>query len=213
MDDLPWSDVHNPWSDPMNPERRPAVQPIGPVNALYPMPTTLVGALVNGKPNFLAVAHVGILNHGSPQYLSIGLGKVHYTNAGIHENRAFSICLPSEDLMVQTDYCGLVTGKNTDKAVLFDVFYGGLQTAPMIRQCPVNMELRLHQVLDFPTHDIFIGELVQTHADEAVLVEGRIDLAKVRPLLFDMASKKYWTLGSPAGDCWSAGKSLKTKGK
>ena len=36
---------------------------IGPVNALYPMPTTLVGATVNGKPNFLAVAHVGIMNH------------------------------------------------------------------------------------------------------------------------------------------------------
>ena len=53
------------------------MQPIGPVNALYPMPTTLVGAMVNGKPNFLAVAHVGILNHGTPQYLSIGLsGKI-----------------------------------------------------------------------------------------------------------------------------------------
>jgi len=49
------------------------MKPIGPVNTLYPMPTTLVGATVNGKPNFLAVAHVGILNHGSPQYLSIGL--------------------------------------------------------------------------------------------------------------------------------------------
>jgi flavin reductase (DIM6/NTAB) family NADH-FMN oxidoreductase RutF len=37
-----------------------------------------------------------------------------------------------------------------------------LETAPVIGQCPVNMELRLHDVLDFPTHDIFIGELVQT---------------------------------------------------
>jgi len=42
------------------------MQAIGPINALYPMPTTLVGALVNAKPNFLAVAHVGILNHGTP---------------------------------------------------------------------------------------------------------------------------------------------------
>ena len=100
------------------------MNPIGPVNALYPMPTTLVGATVNGKPNFLAVAHVGILNHGVPQYLSIGLHKVHYSNAGIHENKTFSICLPSEDLMIETDYCGIMTGKNTDKAALFDVFYG-----------------------------------------------------------------------------------------
>jgi flavin reductase (DIM6/NTAB) family NADH-FMN oxidoreductase RutF len=185
------------------------MNPIGPVNALYPMPTTLVGVTVNGKPNFLTVAHVGILNHGAPQYLSIGLGKVHYSNAGIHENRTFSICLPSEDLMVETDYCGIMTGKKTDKAALFDVFYGELKTAPMIRQCLINMELRLHDVLDFSTHDIFIGELVQTHAEDSVLTDGKIDVYRLRPLLFDMASKKYWSLGQPVGNCWNVGKSLK----
>ncbi|MEJ2041085.1 MAG: flavin reductase family protein [Desulfosarcinaceae bacterium] len=185
------------------------MKPIGAVNALYPMPTTLVGATVNGKPNFLAVAHVGILNHGTPQYLSIGLGKSHYSNAGILENRAFSICLPSEDLLVKTDYCGIMSGKKTDKAALFDVFYGGLKTAPMIRECPVNMELKLHDVLDFKTHDIFIGELVQTYADEGVMTEGKIDIARLRPLLFDMASIKYWSLGAPVGNCWNAGKALK----
>jgi len=186
---------------------------IGPVNALYPMPTTLVGATVHSKPNFLAVAHVGILNHGTPQYLSIGLGKIHYSNTGIHENKTFSICLPSENLMVETDYCGIMTGKKTDKASLFDVFYGKLNTAPMIRQCPVNMELRLHHVLDFPTHDIFIGELVETYADDGVMTDGKIDIAKLRPLLFDMASVKYWRLGPAVGNCWNAGKALKTKAR
>jgi flavin reductase (DIM6/NTAB) family NADH-FMN oxidoreductase RutF len=187
------------------------MNPIGPVNALYPMPTTLVGATVNGKPNFLAVAHVGILNHGTPQYLSIGLAKAHYTNAGISESKAFSICLPSENLMVETDYCGIMTGKKTDKAALFDIFYGELQTAPMIRQCPVNMELKLHQLLDFSSHDIFIGELVQTYADGGVLADGSIDIAALRPLLFDMASKKYWSLGPSIGNCWNAGKALKKR--
>jgi flavin reductase (DIM6/NTAB) family NADH-FMN oxidoreductase RutF len=182
---------------------------IGAVNALYPMPTTLVGATVNDKPNFLTVAHVGILNHGTPQYLSIGLGKVHYSNAGINQNRTFSICMPSEELMVETDYCGLKTGKKVDKAALFDIFYGELKTAPMIRQCLVNMELRLHEVLDFDTHEIFIGELVQTYADDKVLTNGKIDVAKLRPLLFDMASVKYWRLGEAIGKCWNVGKSLK----
>jgi len=111
--------------------------------------------------------------------------------------------------MVQTDYCGIMTGKKTDKAALFEVFFGDLKTAPMIRQCPVNMELRLHQVLDFETHDIFVGELVQTHADERVLTEGAIDIGRLRPLLFDMASKKYWSLGPAIGNCWNVGKSLK----
>ena len=185
------------------------MKPIGTVNALYPMPTTLVGATVNAKPNFLAVAHVGILNHGTPQYLSIGLHKGHYSNSGIHDNRTFSICLPSEELMVETDYCGIMTGKKTDKAALFEVFYGDLKTAPMIRQCPVNMELKLHDVLDFNTHDVFVGELVQTYADESVVVDGNIDIARLKPLLFDMASKKYWALGQSLGHCWNAGKALK----
>jgi flavin reductase (DIM6/NTAB) family NADH-FMN oxidoreductase RutF len=186
------------------------MQSIGPVNALYPMPTTLVGATVNGKPNFLTVAHVGILNHGTPQYLSIGLSKSHYTNAGILENRSFSICMPSQDLMVQTDYCGIMTGKKTDKAALFDLFYGELETAPMIRQCPVNMELRLHDVLDYETHDIFVGELVQTFAEAAVLKAGKVDLTRLNPLLFDMGSIQYFGLGEPLGRCWSVGKALKS---
>ena len=59
------------------------------------------------------------------------------------------------------------------------------------------------------THDIFIGELVQTYADDSVIREGKIDIARLRPLLFDMASKKYWALGHSVGNCWNAGKSLK----
>jgi flavin reductase (DIM6/NTAB) family NADH-FMN oxidoreductase RutF len=182
---------------------------IGAVNALYPMPTTLVGATVNGKPNFLAVAHVGIFNHGTPQYLSIGLSKSHYTNGGILENRSFSICLPSEDLMVKTDYCGIMTGKKTDKAALFDIFYGKLETAPLIRQCPVSMALKLHEVLDYDTHDIFVGELVETFVEEGVLKAGKIDLTLLKPLLFDMASIQYFGLGPALGQCWNAGKALK----
>ena len=185
------------------------MQPIGPVNVLYPMPTTLVGTMVSGKPNFLAVAHVGILNHGTPQYLSIGLHRSHYSNAGIHTNRTFSICLPSANLMVETDYCGIITVKKTDKAALFDVFYGDLQTAPMIRACPLNMEMKLHDVLVFEAHEIFIGELVQTYADDKVLVDGVVDIQRLQPLLFDMASKKYWALGTALGACWGAGKALK----
>ena len=185
------------------------MKPIGPVNALYPMPTTLVGVTVNDKPNFLAVAHVGILNHGTPQYLSIGLHKVHYSNAGIHENKTFSICLPSENLMIETDYCGIMTGKKTDKAALFDIFYGELKTAPMIQNCLVNMELKLHDVLTLGKHEIFVGQLVQTYVDDNVMANGKIDISKLRPLMFDMASKKYWSLGQSVGNCWNVGKSLK----
>jgi flavin reductase (DIM6/NTAB) family NADH-FMN oxidoreductase RutF len=180
---------------------------IGAVNALYPTPTTLVGAMVNGKPNFINIAHIGIMTH---THISLGMGKPHYTNAGIKENKTFSVCIPSESLVVETDYCGIVTGKNTDKAVLFAVFYGELKTAPMIQQCQVCMECRLDRIIDFPTHDIFIGEIVQTYADESVLSGKNIDVSKLKPLLFDMNSKKYWSLGAAVANCWSVGQQYKS---
>ncbi len=185
---------------------------LGIVNALYPMPTTLVGATVNGRPNIITIAHVGIMNHGQPQYISIGMAKSHFTNAGIKENNSFSVCIPSENLMKETDYCGIVSGKKADKAALFELFYGQLKTAPMIRQCPVCMECRLERTVDFPNHDVFVGEIVATYAQKEVLdANGEIDIARVKPLLFDMNSKKYWSLGQAVGDCWRVGKQLKVE--
>jgi flavin reductase (DIM6/NTAB) family NADH-FMN oxidoreductase RutF len=183
---------------------------LGPVNALYPSLTTIVGSIVGGKANFLAVAHVGIMNHGQPQYLSFGINKAHFTNKGIREHKEFSVCIPGEDLVVETDYVGIVSGKNTDKSGVFELFRGELHHAPLIQGCPVCMECRLARVVDFETHDVFIGEIVATHVDESVLAEsGKIDIARVRPLLFDMASIKYWSLGAEMAPCWNVGKQLK----
>lgn len=184
---------------------------LGAVNALYPSLTVIVGATVAGRPNFCTVAHVGIMNHGTPQYISMGMGKVHHTNQGIKEHGTFSVNIPSENLVAETDYVGIVSGKRTDKSSVFDLFYGKLDSAPLIRECPVNMECRLHQVVDFPTHDVFVGEIVATHADEAVLNGDTIDIARIRPLLFDFSSVQYWSLGSPVAKCWNVGKTLKDK--
>ena len=70
---------------------------IGAKTFLYPMPTTLVGANVRGKPNYLTVAYCGIVNH-TPPAISVALGKAHYTNIGIKENGSFSVNIPSEEL-------------------------------------------------------------------------------------------------------------------
>ncbi|HEY9159521.1 MAG TPA: methyltransferase domain-containing protein [Desulfomonilia bacterium] len=175
---------------------------IGSINALYPMPVVLVGALVGGKPNFITVAHVGILNASAPHLVSIGLGKVHFTNKGIKENRTFSINIPSEDMMRKVDYAGLVSGKKTDKSNLFDITTGELGTAPMINECPVSMECKVVNIIELPTHDVFIGEITSTYSDESVMKGTRIDIGKIRPILFDMASRMYYSLGRPIGNCW-----------
>lgn len=181
---------------------------LGPRNCLYPLPTTLVGATVNGKPNFITIAHVGIVTPGS---VSLGMGKTHYTNAGIRENQVFSVNIPSEDLLEKTDCCGLVSGRDTDKASLFNVFYGELEKAPMIEECPINMECRLLHTVELSTHDLFIGEITATHCDEEIINDGVVDFSRVKPLLFVMNDRGFWRMGARLASAWSAGMELRKK--
>ena len=176
---------------------------LGAKNVLYPSLTTLIGAHVHGKPNFITIAHVGIL---SLSEISFGLHRSHYSNEGIRENECFSVNIPSEDMVIETDYVGLVSGRDTDKSGLFELFYGELPAAPMIKKCPLCMECRLIRVLELPHHDVFVGEAVETYADESVLTDGKVDVGKVRPLLFDMPLKKYWRLGGEVAGCWRVGR-------
>jgi flavin reductase (DIM6/NTAB) family NADH-FMN oxidoreductase RutF len=111
-----------------------------PRTTAYPMPVAIVGSLVNGKPNFMAVAWFSKVN-SNPPMMMIALGKQKYTAQGIAQNNCFSVNIPGEDMAQETDYCGIVSGRAEDKARLFDVFYGDTVRAPMIRGCPVNYEL------------------------------------------------------------------------
>jgi len=181
---------------------------LGPKNCLYPMPTTLIGALVNGKPNYVTIAHVGIMDMES---VSLGMNKSHYTNAGIKENRAFSVNIPSARLVKEADYCGLFSGRTEDKTVFFTTFYGTLKTAPMIEQCAINMECELIKTMDFPNHDIFIGRIAETYCDENVQTDGIVDFGKVQPILFVMNDRSYWKIGGKIGKAWEIGKSLVNK--
>lgn len=182
---------------------------IGNQNVLYPMPVTIVGAMVDGKPNFINIAHVGIFNAAAPHLISLGMSKLHYTNKGIRLEKAFSVNILSEAQVVEADYVGIVTGKKTDKSGVFEVFFGELGNAPLISNCPLSMECRLHDTVDTRTHDVFVGEIVATYADDSALTDGRVDLTKVRPLLFDMTTRKYWSLGNILADCWKIGKMYK----
>ncbi|CAG1003339.1 MAG: flavin reductase family protein [Candidatus Methanoperedens sp.] len=179
------------------------------LNCLYPMPTVLVGTVVNGRPNFTTIAHVGIMNVGKQNYISISSWKGHYSNIGIKEKGMFSINIPSEDMVEETDYCGIFSGKDTDKSTIFEIFYGEMKAAPMISQALINMECKLYKTIDFPAHDLFIGEIIETYCDEKVLTDNAVDLSKVKPVLFDMHRKQYWKLGEPLAKCWDIGRGLK----
>lgn len=191
-----------------------ALEPIGTVNALYPSLTVIVGARVRGKANWMTVAHLGVMNHamgGVPQYLGISAHPSHYTNIGIREHGEFSINIPSRAMLEATDYAGIVSGKTTDKSNLFPILEGELPNAPMIATCPVAMQCRVAQKVIVGEHELFIGELVATYAQPEVLVDGKIDLLRVDPILFDFRQMAYHALGERVGKPWNAGKALKER--
>jgi flavin reductase (DIM6/NTAB) family NADH-FMN oxidoreductase RutF len=172
---------------------------------IYPMPVTLVGAIVENKPNFMAVGWISRIN-ASPPLLAVGLNKSHYTPAGIRKNKTFSVNFPSTVMVEQTDYCGLVSGRNTDKSSLFDIFYGELKTAPMIKSCHLCLECKLFDIYEMPSNDLFIGEIMAGYADANCLIEGKLDLHKLDPLLLTMPDNRYWKVGEFVEKAWSIGK-------
>jgi flavin reductase (DIM6/NTAB) family NADH-FMN oxidoreductase RutF len=181
---------------------------LGAKNCLYPLPTTIVGATVNGKPNFLAIAHVGIM---AGINVSVSMNKRHFTNAGIKENGTFSVNIPSWDMLKETDYVGIASGANTDKSAFFEAFYGEIKTAPLVKKCAVNMACRLIKTIDFPQNDLFIGEVVETFCDDACLTDGVVDFEKVKPILFVMNDRSYFQLGKRSAKAFEAGKALEKK--
>ncbi|MGA9097387.1 MAG: flavin reductase family protein [Methanotrichaceae archaeon] len=176
-------------------------------NFFIPMPVVLVGTLCSGKANFMTVGWCTRAN-ASPPMIACGIGNHHHTPKGIDETKTFSVNIPSSDLLQETDYCGIVSGEDTDKSKVFDIFYGSLKTAPMIQKCPVNLECRLLQSVLLPTNTLYIGEIVEAYADGNVIKDGKPDFPAIDPLFLTMPDNRYWTLGKYAGDAWSAGKKL-----
>jgi flavin reductase (DIM6/NTAB) family NADH-FMN oxidoreductase RutF len=183
--------------------------PVSP-NFFIPMPVVLVGTQVAGKANFMTVGWCSRAN-ANPPMISCGINKVHFTHEGIRENRTFSVNIPSLSLLEKTDYCGLVSGAKEDKSKVFEVFYGTLKTAPMIRECPVTMECRLVQVIDLSTNTLFIGEIVGAYADGEIWKDGKPDFRLINPLLLTMPDNTYWTLGKAVGKAWKAGAGMKLR--
>jgi len=174
---------------------------------VYPMPMTIIGAVVDGKPNFMAAAWVSRVNF-KPAMMMIALG-AHHTNLGIDANGAFSINLPDVSLLEKTDYCGIVSGRKVDKSKLFDVYYGSLAGAPLIKECPLSMACRLNQVLKLPFDTLYIGDVVEVYTEERYLTAGKLDVKKINPFTLTMPDNHYWRVGEMAGKAWSAGKKLK----
>ena len=179
-------------------------------NVFLPMPVTLIGTEIGGRPNYLTAGWIARVN-ADPPMIAVSINRANATPEGIRENKTFSVNLPSAAMIRATDYCGLVSARDTDKSDVFDHFRGVLTGAPMIQECPLTMECRLVETVELPSHLLFIGEIVGGFANERVISGGKPDTKAINPLLLTMPDNSYWTLGEYAGKAWAEGKRLVKK--
>ena len=183
----------------------------GPQPWLFPNPTVLIGTVFNGKANFAPFAWCGITG-GEPPTISVGIRHQRHTLKGIYQNLTFSVNVPSVDLLKETDYCGLVSGADADKAKVcgFKVFYGTLSTAPLIEQCPVNLECEVLHVINLGVHALVVGKIVQAHVTEDCLTDDQPDIMKIKPFVYSRGpAARYNAIGAVLGQAYDVGKALK----
>ncbi len=184
---------------------------LGPQTIVYPMPAFLVGADVDGKANFMTAAWSGIAC-STPPMLTVALQHHRHTLKGIKENGVFSINVPDSNQATETDYCGIVSGTKEDKAAVcgFTVFYGKLEKAPLIEQCPVNLECKVVHLLYLGSHTLVIGQIEEVHVSEQCMSNNEPDPLKIDPLMYITGpGKSYFKLGGAVAPAFKIGFDLK----
>ncbi|MCT4564522.1 MAG: flavin reductase family protein [Maledivibacter sp.] len=177
---------------------------LGSVVGLYPTPVAIIGTEIEGKVNWMNVAHLGIW--GMDKML-LSIAKGHYTNTGLKENKTVSVNMVDKGMLAEADYVGMVSGKKVDKSDVFEYFNGELKGAPLIHKSPIAMECEIVEVYETETYDHCIVKPVNTYADEEVLSDdGKIDYEKAKPILFEMHKRQYLSTGNAVAKCWDIGK-------
>ena len=153
---------------------------IKPGTLLMPLPAVMVSCGSIEKPNIITIAWTGIVN-STPPMTYISVRKSRYSHDLIAESGEFVINLTTEALTFATDYCGVKSGRDVDKFQEMELTPQACAQVqcPMIAESPVNLECKLREVHAYPSHDMFVAEIVAVHVDEELIDEkGRFEMEK-----------------------------------
>lgn len=181
---------------------------------LGPLPAVLVSCGTLEKPNVLTIAWTGIINTKPPKtYVSIRPERHSYNI--IKESGELVINLTTEDLVRATDFCGVRSGKNSDKFALcnltadksFEV------AAPSIAESPLSLECRVSEIIPLGSHDMFLCDIVSVSVKEELInKDGKLQLDKAK--LISYLHGEYFSLGKKLGSFgYSVKKRKKNKSK
>jgi flavin reductase (DIM6/NTAB) family NADH-FMN oxidoreductase RutF len=185
---------------------------LGPLERLYPMPCVLVVGGTLEHADTLAVAWINVIS-STPPTIATGLRKSRRTLELIRENGDFTVNVPDTALVAAVDYCGISSGRSTDKFAdaLLTLEPSALVTAPIIAECPYNLECRVIGETEVGEYVVVLGEIVETHAEERILRAGTdvIEMDALDPLSYIAGAREYRGIGPKVADAYSIGKTLK----
>lgn len=175
---------------------------------LFPQPVLMIATYnEDGAPDIMNAAWGGISDSDE---ISISISNTHKTAKNLLKRGAFTVSFATADQVAACDYVGLVSGnKVPDKFARagFHTVKSEFVDAPLVEELPMALECRVRSY-DTET-DILRGEIVNVCADETILTDGKIDPAKLRPIVFDPVNHDYLELGAKAGKAFGEGNKLK----
>lgn len=180
----------------------------GAKTILYPMPVFIIGTYNDdGSPNAMNAAWGGVANENT---ISICVDRSHKTAENLVKRKAFTVSIADIDNIVACDYVGIVSGnKVKDK-----VSKAGFHTSPSNKvDAPIIDELKLCLECELVSYDkdgseLLIGKIIDIQADESIIVDGKIDPSKLKPITYDPSNRRYLEIGNAVGNAFSDGKKI-----
>jgi len=169
---------------------------------LFPTPAAMVScACEDSAPNIITIAWTGVVC-SEPPVVSVSIRPGRHSHGQVKRSGEFVVNIPREEQLRALDFCGVASGRDVDKFKELGLtpVRGNEVAAPLIKECPVNLECRVIDVKSLGTHDLFLGEIVAVHMDEEVMNDkGIIDIGKLRPIAYCPQASQYWSLKEAIG--------------
>ena len=183
---------------------------VGAKTIHFPTPACVVGTYdAQGKANVMTAAWSGICC-SRPPCVYVSLREATYTHAAIKARGCFTISIPSETYIEAVDYFGIASGRDQDKLKTagLTATRSELVDAPYVTEFPVAIECRLEHTVELGLHTQFVGQILDVKGDPDVFTDGRLDILKIRPPLYDPARNRYFGVGDYLAKAFTAGKGL-----
>lgn len=172
---------------------------IKPSTFLNPVPVIMATCGSMEHANIITLAWAGTVN-SEPPMLSISVRKERYSHTIIKDSGVFGVNLVSKDIVKQCDYCGVKSGRDTDKFADTGLtkFQGTATGVPLIAESPASLECRVVNILELGSHDMFIGRIENVSVSEKLFdSKGAIDLRKADLVAYNHG--EYYALGDYLG--------------